>query len=128
EAAELQRISETTTNYTDNAYNVLTAINAVGVILERLVITRGHAGKTSLSVQDIEDMYLPDPNKLETSGAKRAIERAVAGGGLYIENTTASPSVPNVTINDCVFTQNYARGFGGGFAAVRARVQRNPAH
>ena len=114
--------------FKDNVYNVVTAINAVGVRLDRLVITRGRAYRSATTDEQIEEMYLPDPSNLETSGVQRALERGVAGGGLYIENDSASTGTPNVTITDCVFVQNYARGFGAGIAAVRAKVEIRSSH
>ncbi|WP_438479983.1 Ig-like domain-containing protein [Oleiharenicola lentus] len=116
----------TDANFKNNSRNVLRAVNVVGARLERLVITGGYASRLNdHTAKQVEQMLLPDPANLTTSGSMTALSPKVAGGGIYVENVTSSNGVPNLTLTDCVITQNYVEGAGGGMAVVRAKVEVN---
>ncbi len=80
----------TPSDSTDNSYNVVFAFNSWDtVVLDGLTVTKGVANGTG-------DLYY-----------NGIMIPRISGGGMILESTNAS-------IRNCLFTQNYASGYGGG--------------
>jgi hypothetical protein len=92
---------------TDNCYNVLRAVQVSGVGLDRLTITGGYAFDPSVDQAALESILSPSSGP---SGYISNLLPTVTGGGLFA-------SVATVTITNCVFARNVARGPGGAIVA-----------
>ncbi|HZQ47926.1 MAG TPA: hypothetical protein VFC07_12985, partial [Verrucomicrobiae bacterium] len=114
----------------DNCYNVVTGNNVVGVVLDNLYITGGYAnaGNSVVSQATLEGMSLPiGPTVQDTSFPAPSVmplDSRVAGGGLcFVEPDGVLKFAIALTINNCVFENNGARGYGGAIACKWAAVR-----
>lgn len=115
----------------DNCYNVVTANNVVGAVMADLYITGGYANASSsvVSQETLEGMSIPvgpltqDTNFVATSVAP--LDSRVAGGGLFFTEPAGAIQYGYgfaLALNDCVFENNGARGYGGAVACTWAGI------
>ncbi|HWD20905.1 MAG TPA: hypothetical protein VHB20_16685, partial [Verrucomicrobiae bacterium] len=114
----------------DNCYNVVTATNVVGVVLDKLYITGGFATVSTNVVDTVtmEGMAIAtgptNSDQAEVATMVVPLDPRVSGGGLFLVNTNGTPETDvSLILNNCVFKNNGARGYGGGVAAKWVYVQ-----
>lgn len=109
----------------DNAQNVLVGNNVTNVVLDGLTITGGAAVSQLLSDVDIDGMelYLDTGVLGVRSSTVVPVSPTVTGGGLFFSAPSGgNPSLADLIINNCTFTRNQARGYGGAMAIRDAQV------
>lgn len=104
--------------FRDNCANVVTINGASNVVMNMLIIAGGYAGNRGTNTDvEIENMGLAavdDNTPTENEGAMVKLAKGVVGGGIYFQNVYPAPSSKgSVIIDQCVFVNNYAVGYGG---------------
>ncbi len=113
----------------DNCINVLYGSNVTDVVLDQLYITGGYANVATNVISDAEifsmTAILPSTNNDPNMGGSiLPLDHRIAGGGVCVINPPAesAPVYPTLILNNCVFENNAARGYGGAVAAQYAAV------
>jgi len=111
----------------DNSCNVLTCINATDVRLDQVTVANGCAYATDQTVGFIWNMTIPQTNSDGTVASDGStatpLDRRVAGGGLFFQNAyTRAPGEVQLALNNCIFANNMAGGYGGAVAGREARL------
>jgi|GEM_PF-1627929 len=117
----------------DNCYNVLSASNVTGVVLDQLYITGGYAsvGTSVIDPTGLLSMAISagptDTGQSFLGNTILPLDSRVAGGGLCLINpaSAAPPSDVSINLINCFFLNNGARGYGGGLAAKYATIEVN---
>ncbi len=114
----------------DNSYNVITASNIVGAVLDQVYVTGGFASvdTNTISDVDVEGMSFNSGQTNTASGNVSTsvvpLDNRVAGGGIFLVNPDGTqPGTYSLALNNCVFKNNGTRGYGGAIAVKWAYVE-----
>jgi predicted outer membrane repeat protein len=112
----------------DNSLNILRGSNVTDVIIRNITVTGGYASAPGISDGAIESMVMPliaDGGNDDEDGATiTQLKESVAGGGIFFsKDRPATGSEVDLSLENCRFINNHARGYGGAVAARRSIVR-----
>jgi VCBS repeat-containing protein len=123
------KFNYTAPGFLDNSENVILCSNATDVILDGVIVTGGYAKVATNVVNSAQINWMTVPATNQLGDTLLPLDHRIAGGGLafinapgWYENTNPSYAAFDLFVQNCIFIDNGAQGFGGGIAAREAYI------